>query len=714
MYSEELSNQNPETENVETVEEEKSVAEKTTKQNAPAKAETGKSKKAEIGKAEKKEIINLLQDKLEVKEVEETRTIKAVEQQIDSDEKQEIRKLVSGSAPSNEAESKETEDQPVSQISAEERLEIITLFKDSSEKEEHEPAREHKLDYEQMNKQELVELLEEVVEERNVSKIKTRIARIKTAFYHRNKEEKDKEFQDFIASGGNAEEYKHIDDPLEQRFNHAFSKYRHNKSRFAEELEKEKQHNLELKKQILEELKELINSEETLKKTYDEFKNLQTRWKEIGMVPASELNNLWQNYHFLVERFFDKVRINKELRDLDLKKNLELKIQLCEKTEELLVEDSIIKSFKLLQKYHDEWREIGPVPGDKKDEIWERFKTATDKINERRKEHYKHIQEDQQKNYEAKAALCEKVEEVLNSNNETLKDWQVRTDQVNELFKVWKTIGRAPKAKNDEIWNRFKGAMDAFFKNKREFLNKLKEQQMNNLNLKIDLCVKAEAIKDSTDWRKTTQELIDLQKEWKKIGPVPRRHSDKVWKRFRSACDDFFHSKAAFFKNIHVVEEKNLEAKEILISEIEKFKVGKDKDKNLEALKSFQRSWMEIGHVPMKDKDAVQKQYRKAIDELLNKMDINKLELSKTAFKSKVDIMKNDPDASWKLNKERNNISARIKKLQDDVAVWENNIGFFASSAQSELLKKEFENKIERARKEIDSFKAQLKILNDR
>ncbi len=743
MYSEEIPNQNPDVEVNGSTQEENSGSEKKTQKKSKTKEPTKKPVKKQINKAGKTEIINLLHDRpakakkkvskvraqpeLQIKDAEkksiqsllqdltdEEQVITQPELQIKDEEKKSIQNLLKDLAEEEQVSSKKEEVQtgPVIQIDAKERKKIISLLRDKAVEVEEPGLVEEVIDYEHMNKQELVELLEEVVEERDISKIKNQIARIKTAFYHCNKEEKDKEFQEFIASGGIAEEYKHIEDPLEQRFNSAFSKYRHNKARFAEELEKEKHHNLELKVQILEDLKELINSEETLKKTYDEFKTLQIRWKEIGMIPATELSNLWQNYHFLVERFFDKVRINKELRDLDLKKNLELKITLCEKTEDLLIEESIIKSFKLLQKYHDEWREIGPVPIDKKDEIWERFKTATDKINDIRKEHYKHIQEDQQNNYEAKLALCEKAEEVITVSTESLKDWQNKTDQINELFKVWKTIGRAPKAKNDEIWNQFKGLMDSFFGSKREFLNKLKEQQMNNLNVKIDLCIKAEAIKDNTEWRKTTQELIDMQKEWKRIGPVPRRHSDKVWKRFRSACDEFFNNKASFFKNIHVVEDQNLETKKKLVEEISKFKVGKDKDKNLDALKSFQRQWMDIGHVPMKEKDKIQQQYRKALDELLSKMDINKMELTKSEYKHKVEIMKNDPDASWKLSKERNNLSIKIKKLKEDLAVWENNIGFFASSAQSNVLKIEFEKKIEKARKEISSFETRLKILN--
>ena len=739
MYSEEQPNQNPEKAEIKKAQDEKSEAVEiaVSKKDQPAKA----SRKKQISPKVKKDIISLLKDERTVMEektvmVSKTKAdkpqktvkkkiVEPAEKEVKAKKEKEahesvkqltvkdnadIKDLLSGKPIVKEVKEKPAKKQ-VHQISAEEKRAIIRMLHDASPEEEH-PAIAEEIDYSDLNKQELVEVFEEVVQERDISKIKRQVGEINSAFHQQNKEEKDKALNDFIAGGGNKDDYKHIEDPLEQRFKAAFNVYKHNKSKYAEEVEHKKQDNLQHKLDILGELKELINSEETLKNTYDEFRRLQDRWKEIGMVPASELNNLWQNYHFLVERFFDKVRINKELRDLDLKKNFEQKILLCEKAEELLLEQSIIKSFKLLQKYHDEWREIGPVPSENREELWERFKAATDKINQRRKEHYKDIQEDQEKNLEAKTVLCEKAEELATAVASTLKEWQKKTDQINELFKTWKSIGRAPKAQNDEIWHRFKSSMDTFYNNKREFLGKLKEQQMDNLNLKIDLCVQAEALKDSEDWRNTTNELIRFQKEWRKIGPVPRRHSEKVWKRFRAACDEFFNRKSEFFKNIHVVEADNLTKKEELIKSISSFKVTKDKTKNLDALKEFQRNWIETGHVPFKEKDKIQRKYREAIDHLIDKMEIDRQELTQSDYKNKIEVLKGDPDADWKLQKERTHILNKIKKIKEDVAVLENNIGFFSSSKQSELFRKEFENKIDKAKSEIQSFEARLKMLN--
>ena len=565
--------------------------------------------------------------------------------------------------------------------------------------------------YEQLTKEQLVELLEATVKEPDVTSIKTKIALIKVAFLKINKIEKDRQLEKYIAEGGVEEDYSPPEDQLEERFKLSFSIYKQNKAKYNQEQEKLKQDNLEKKKQILEELKVLISSEETLKKTYDEFKILQGRWKEIGMVPQGEINNLWQSYHFLVEKFFDKVKINKELRDLDLKKNLESKIKLCEKTEELLLETSILKSFKQLQKYHEEWKEIGPVANDKKDEIWERFKAATDKINERRREHYAKLYEDQKNNYEAKSVLCDKAEKLITIESSSIKEWQDHTEQMNELFKIWRTIGPTPKKQNDEIWQRFKSSMNAFFTNKKEYFVRIKEQQVNNYNLKIDLCVQAEALKNNTDWKKTTREMINLQKEWKNTGPVPRKNSDKIWKRFRAACDEFFNSKSEYYANIQDHEVNNLKLKQELIQKVEDYKFGEDKKENLKVIKEFQREWMDIGHVPIKEKEKLQNEFRLAVDKHLDNLKISSTEISTLNYKTRIEAMKDSQSVKNFIFKERNFISNKISKLREDVNLWENNIGFLTDTINANILKAEFEKKINKAKQNLTNFEAKLKVL---
>ncbi len=585
---------------------------------------------------------------------------------------------------------------------------ITGKIKDVAEDSEEEDETEEK--YDNYSREKLVEILEETVKETDINKIKTRVALIKVAYLKATKAEQQNQLEKSI-SEDKAEQLTESD-IIEERFNVAFSIYKQNKINYNQEQEKLKQKNLEDKLKILEELKTLINSEETLKKTYDEFKSLQNRWKEIGMVPRSEVNNLWQSYHFLVEKFFDKVKINKELRDLDLKKNLETKIELCEKAEELLLETSIIKSFKELQKLHEKYKETGPIPADKKDEVWARFKSATDKINQRRREHYTKLAEQQKNNYEAKLALCEKAEEILTRKNNNMKDWQENTDQMNELFRVWRTIGPATKQKNDEIWNRFKSCLNTFFENRREYFNKVKEQQLNNYNLKLDLCIQAEAIQDNTDWKNTKDELIKLQKEWKKIGPVPRKYSDKVWKRFRAANDHFFNKMEEYFSNIHEHETDNLKKKKELIKKVRNYEFGEDKSENLEVIKDFQRQWMDIGHVPIKEKDSIQQEFRSVINEQLEKLKISSLEIKTLNYKSKVDAIKEDSNTKQVITKERNYLNGRIKKLKDDIYLWENNVGFLANTKKAEVLKKEFDKKIKKAKDDLKIFEAKLEYLD--
>lgn len=590
----------------------------------------------------------------------------------------------------------------------EEALPEMTANEDDEELEDESEV-EH--DYSSLNKLQLVELLEETVEETDITKIKEKVASIKVFFLKLNKEDIDRDLEQFLTGGGDKESFIHNDDPLETRFKAAFNKYKENKAKYNDILEKQKIENLQMKNQILEDLKNLISSEETLKKTYDEFRVLQDKWKEIGQVPAAEITNLWNTYHFLVEKFFDKVKINRELRDLDMKKNLETKIELCEKAEELLLETSIAKSFKLLQKYHEEWKEIGPVPQDKKDEVWERFKNATNKINAIRREHYEKIQEEQTANYEAKVALCEKAEELVNETPTNISNWQKKTTEIGDLFKVWKSLGQAPKKLNDEIWTRFKTLMDSFFEAKKDFFEKIKEQQLENYNRKLQLCVEAEAVQESTEWRKTTEQLKKLQEEWKSIGPIPKRQSEKTWKRFRSACDVFFKRKTEHFSGIKGREDENLAAKKALIEKIKTFEVKKDRAENLEAIKGFQREWMEIGHVPIKLKDNLYNEYRHAIDALFEKMKISESEISTTEYRGMVENMKDDPDSRDRIRRERNNLSNKIAKLREEINLWENNIGFFASSKQANIMIAEYEKKINRAKNDLKVLEAKLKIL---
>ncbi len=701
-------NQNP----ADTQQEEKLRVEETT----PETEQDGKS----LSDDEKSGIIKMIRSTVaeEAPAILKPKPRNIPEKQISKTLKEKILKFVRDGNPvatvANKAVAQADKEEPV--LSEAERTFLLGLIRDTNAKvpaNNEQPAVEQEIDFDNINKQELVELLEEVVREKDIMVIKARVAKIKGAFYHLNREEINNQKQAFLAGGGKEEDFTHVTGPLEKRFDDAFAIYRHNRARYSEELEKVKQQNLKKKFEILEELKQLIASEETLKRTYDEFKRLQQKWKEAGVVPVGELNNLWQNYHFLVEKFFDKVRINKELRDLDLKKNLELKLALCKKAEDLLEEKSALNSFKKLQQYHDNWREIGPVPREQKDEVWERFKAATDKINQLRREHYKDVHEDQEKNFEAKELLCVEAEKLISEElPSSVKEWQKATDRFNDLLSRWKSIGRAPRVKNDLIWKRFKISLDTFYSNKRSFFSVLKESQMDNYSKKLALCEQAEAIKESVEWKKVTNELIGFQKEWKEIGPVPRKYSDKIWKRFRAACDEFFNRKSAFYKDSHKEEEDNLKKKEELVASMLDFDIKADKEYNLTALKEFQQQWLAIGHVPFHVKDKIYKSYHEAYEKLLEKMHLSQAELSSRGFKNKLEVFKKSPEGEHRMLRERSVLSAKMNKLKEDIALWENNIGFFSSSKQANALVSDFEKKIEQAKKDFNLLKEKIKLID--
>ena len=628
---------------------------------------------------------------------------------IDANEKKKIVKLIQPNILPGKVrvEAKSFDDTPVPV--ADEMMPEMTEIADQDEDE----MVEDNADLEGLNKLQLVEMLEELVKDADVQNIKDKVAAIRLHFNKLNKEDMDSELEKFLQGGGEAESFQHVEDPVEQRFDAAFGIFKANRAKQNEDIEKQKADNLVKKQAILDELKEIIASDDTLKKTYDEFRALQDRWKEIGPVPATENSNLWNNYHFLVEKFFDKVRIGRELRDLDMKKNLDAKIELCEKAEELLDEKSITKAFKTLQKLHEDWKEIGPVPQDKKDEIWERFKSATDKINQIRREHYAKLEEEQTGNLEAKKALCEKAEELIAEDYVSVNAWQKKSNELSEIFGVWKTLGPASKKDNEEIWQRFRSSMDTFFAKKKAFFAGLKDRQTENLERKTQLCIEAEGLMESTDWKSATEQMKKLQEEWKTIGPVPKRHADKVWKRFRAACDTFFNRKNEHFSGRRTEEEANLAAKKALIEEIKSFELGASRNENMDAIKAFQKRWIEIGYVPMKHKDNINKEYRELIDGLFDTMRKNQNEASTNEFREMMESWKDDPSANDKVRRERNTLQTRIQKLRDEIAVLENNIGFFAKSKNAELMRAEYEKKINKAKEDLKVLEDKLKIAEE-
>jgi hypothetical protein len=584
-------------------------------------------------------------------------------------------------------------------------------------------------EYKDFDLEKCVDELEKLVVERNFNIIKQRVGVIRAMALEFLRERRRARQAEFEAAKAAAEaaaaelpegqeapaapEFNNEPDELEKRFNAAFQTFKDNKAAFIEELEHQKIKNLELKNNIIEGLKRLLETETNLKVLNDQVKEFQEQWKAVGPVPQAESTNLWQNYHFYIEKFFDIIRMNREMRMLDYKKNLESKLQICEKAESLLLNDSINQSFNELQELHRQWKEIGPVPDDKKEEIWERFKTASDQINQRRREHYDKMFAEEQNNYNAKVVLCEQAEELVTKPVEQVSEYNAVSDKLTELFTLWKTLGPAPAKLNDEIWMRFKSTLDKFFQQKKEYFQQIKDTQMQNYNQKLNLAIQAEGIADRTDWKQATDEILALQTEWKSIGATPRKYSDQVWKRFRAACDKFFEAKAKFFSNVQGEENENLQKKEELIQKILGYEFGEDRNANLDAMKAYQKEWLEIGFVPRADKDRIYTEYRNAINKRFAELKVSADDIRQNRYQSRInDIMRN-PNADKLIDKEKNFLTTKLARLKDDIVLWENNLGFFSNSKNAEILTAEFRKKIESAKKEVADLEYKIKMMNN-
>lgn len=566
-------------------------------------------------------------------------------------------------------------------------------------------------DYTLMEKSELKNRLALLLENESLSAIKEKVDAIKQNFYKKHKEEVDAAKQKFIADGGVEEEFDFGTDELEVQVREMLQKFKEKKSELNRNVEQEKEDNLKKKYQIIEDIKELVNRKESFDKTFNEFRALQKKWHDIGMVPQQALKNLWDNYHHHVENFYDYIKINKELRDLDLKKNMTSKIKLCEEAEKLLNESSVVKAFNTLQKYHEQWREIGPVPREEKEKLWTRFKDATTIINRKHQEYYEGLKSEQKNNLSKKTVLCEKAEEIANREIGSHKEWNSSSKEIINLQKEWRSIGFAPKKDNNRIYQRFRAACDLYFDRKRDFYMALKDKLNVNLEKKKELCAIAESLQDSQDWKETTDKLIAIQKEWKNIGPVPRKVSEDLWVRFRAACDKFFNNKSEHFDNADTGQVENLKLKEALIEKVRGFKLGDDNESNLNTLRQFQKEWTKIGHVPYKKKDKLQESFRKAINGLYDRMNMDSENKEVQKFKSKIDTFLTMNNSEDKIIIERNKIVSKIRQLESDIALWENNVGFFSSSKNSNVVS-EIQDKIEKGKQNLTILNEKLKVID--
>jgi hypothetical protein len=569
------------------------------------------------------------------------------------------------------------------------------------------------IDYINLKQQDPVAELKRMLDEKSFNELRNKADIIKKVFYKKLHDQAEEIKSKFLKQGGAIEDFKLEEIPIEKTFKEQYQRYKEMKTEMIREVEVDKKKNLEEKYRVIEKLKELINSKESLNQTFHDFRELQNRWHAIGVVPQSNVKELWEQYHFQVEAFYDYIKINKELRDLDLKKNLEAKIKLCERAEELLLEPSIVEAFRKLQELHNTWRETGPVPAEKRDELWERFKQTTKTINKKHQEYFVSLKKEQKANLEAKTTMCEKVEQLSAQEFKTAQEWESTSKEIIEIQKVWRTIGFAPKKHNTKIYQRFRTACDSFFQKKREFFTVSDEEHEKNIQQKLELCEQAEALKDSADWPKTTDKLIALQRQWKDIGPVKKKESDKVWKRFRSACDTFFTRKAEFFSNKDKIYEENLTKKLELIQEIEDYVIIKNVDDNLAKLQEFQKRWTEIGFVPIKQKDEIQKKFREVINRKFDNLNVNDDYKRHLKFHSRVQNILTKPNADSRIRAEREKIINKIKHLENDVGLWENNIGYFSDSKNAKSMISDIQEKIEQSKQKIETLKDQINIIND-
>lgn len=562
-----------------------------------------------------------------------------------------------------------------------------------------------------LTKEEILAKLKEVVADvENVAK--PEIDGLKQSFYKLHNAEQDAARKLFIENGGAAENFVPQTDCVEEEFKNIMSVIKEKRSALTAELEKQKEMNLQVKLSIIEELKELVESPDDANKSYTEFKKLQQQWNEVKLVPQAKVNELWKNYQLYVEKFYDLLKLNNEFREYDFKKNLEIKTHLCEAAEKLADEADVVSAFHQLQKLHQEFRDTGPVAKELRDEIWARFKAASTTVNRRHQQHFEALKEVEQHNLDQKTVICEIIEAIDYKELTSFASWESKTQEVIALQNKWKTIGFAPQKMNVKIFERFRKACDEFFRKKGEFFKSLKEGMNENLEKKRALCEKAEALKDSTDWKATADELTKLQKEWKTIGPVAKKYSDAVWKRFISACDYFFEQKNKATSSQRSVEQENLEQKKNIIEKLNAIDDQMDTEGATQLVRDLMKEWNGVGHVPFKEKDRIYKQYHSQVDKLFERFNISASNKKLSNFKSTISsIQEGSPQA---LYREREKLVRAFDNMKNELQTYENNLGFLTtSSKKGNSLLTEINRKVEKLKADIELVKEKIKVVDE-
>lgn len=524
---------------------------------------------------------------------------------------------------------------------------------------------------------------------------------LKQAFYKIHKANVAAARAQFIENGGEPEAFLPTPNVLEDEFKAAMNVIKQKRAELQAELDRQKEENLQKKQEILERIKALSATPEEANQAYKEFKELQNQWKELTLVPAEKANELWKTYQLYVEQYYDQLKLNNEFREYDFKKNLEIKTRLCETAEKLNEEADVISAFQQLQALHQEFKETGPVAKELREEIWARFKAASTAVNKRHQQYFEELKQKEEENLAHKTALCEKIEAIDLTAIKTAAAWEAQTQQIIEMQKEWRTIGFAPQKMNVKIFERFRGACDRFFTEKAAFFKRLKEEQAQNLAKKTELCEKAEALKDSTDWKATADKLMQIQKEWKTIGAVPKKHSESLWQRFIGACDYFFEQKGKNTASQRGEEKENLQKKEQVIEKLKALLETDEEENKQEAVRELMKEWNEIGFVPFKEKDKIYKAYHETVDQLFKALNMSAARRRLDNFKNN---LKNDAkEGGQGLSRERERLVRAYENKRSEIKTYENNLGFLTcSSKKGSSLLNEMNKKMEKLKDELN------------
>lgn len=564
--------------------------------------------------------------------------------------------------------------------------------------------------YAAMDKKQLVEVLQNLAQQ-PVNEVKEDVVRVRVAFAAIRKEELAKEKEAFIAKGNEEAAFALAADELEEQFKSLYAEIKEKRAAYNAAQDALKAENLAKKREIISKINEIAEDADNVNRQYSTVQQLQQDFKAIGEVPSENDTEVWKAYQVAVERFYDLLKMNKELRDYDFKKNLEQKQALCAEAEALDEEADIVDAFKKLQQLHTSWREIGPVSKEIREELWTRFKNASAVINKKYQSFFEERKANEKKNAEGKEALCVKIEAISTDNLKTYAAWDEATKAIIGLQEEWKKLGFASRKVNTELFARFRKSCDEFFAKKAEFFKRMKDELAANLAKKIELCEKAEALKDSTEWKKTTDALIALQKEWKTVGPVVKKHSDAVWKRFIAACDAFFEEKKKQNVNVHSVEHENLKQKKDIIAQINSILENKETEDAPNKVRELMKKWQEVGHVPYKEKDKVYAEYKAAIDKAFEQLDMKAKKARMANFANSINQMSD----TGKVYHERERLVRAYEMKSQELKTYENNLGFFnAQSKSGNSLVKEMERKIANIKEEIAMLEQKIKLIDEK